>query len=177
MKSIVDQWSKGISPVFRKIINANTKILGSKINALVLKIDNENALGDQDTSITSSKEISAFIKYPGEVTIFRNRNTNGSIPNDKAIFLEDILPVELIVPFEKRYYTNEEFSIEEFDILVHILKDEQDNKIVQTFRISRALGSFNIKNLIYKKFILSNIRDISNPDILTAISNYVATHE
>ena len=167
LKSLTDNYNKKITPVYRKLNDMKIKLLGSKINALILKVTDSNRLGDEDTSVKEAKEIKAHVIYPGEVTIFRNRDSSGQLIDDGAIYMEDILPVELYVT------TEDQHTVEEGDILIHILKDENNTAIPQVFRIARALGRFNGKELVYKKFIINNLRDTLNIEIAQAIENYL----
>jgi len=170
--SFIDNYTKAIAPTLRRLNDHQIKIQGVEINALVLKVTERNKLGDQDTEIKESKTINARIIYPGNrVTLFRNRDESGNLIEDNAIFLEDILPIELYVPIE------ETFTVEENNILVHCLVDEKNNVIPQVFEVARSTGMFNNRELIAKIFILSNIRDILNEDIRNQIANFTAEYK
>ena len=163
----LDDYSKAMSSIYKKLNDHQIKLLGVEINALILKVTERNRLGDEDTTIKESKTINARIIYPGNrVTLFRNRDSEGNLIEDNAIFLEDILPIELYVPIA------ESDTVEEGDILVHCLIADDNTAVPQVFKIARSMGMFNNRELIAKIFILSNIRDILNQDIRTAIEQF-----
>ena len=171
IKSISDTIAQRLAPVYRKLNDMKIKLLGSKINIMILKVTDTNALDDKDTEVTSTKEIYAHIVYPSEITIFRGRDSDGNLIDDKAIFLEDVLPIEMYVTMDDINNT-----IEEGDIIIHLLWDENNNCIPQVFKVARALGAFKSKEQIMKKFILSNIRTTMNDTLMTAVRTYISAN-
>jgi hypothetical protein len=166
-RQIVDKLSRRLSKFYRKVFDMKMKIIGSRAKMLILQVDEVNSLGDKDTTVTASKEIPAFIKYPAEVTIFRKRDENGNLIQDNMIFLEDVLPFEMSVGME------DAITVEESDIIVDVLEDERGFLAPQLFKISRALGNYMVKHLLVKRFILAPLRDNVNENIMDAINDYL----
>ncbi len=172
IESFLDEYARKTAPILRKLNDFRIIKLGTKVNALILKVDNINALDDEETSIKESKEMECYIKYPGEMTTSRSRDKDGNLREDNTIYLEDILPIELFVPLADQINT-----VEENDLIIHCLWDEKENCMFNVFQTLRSLGKFHYKELVTKKFILNNIRSTLNSNILNKIKDHIAAKE
>jgi hypothetical protein len=171
--SFVDKLSKRLAPIMRKLVDMQIVLTGSEVNALILGVDEINSLEDVDTSILSSRTIPVQIKFPGEITIFRNRDIDGNYIDDGAIFIEDILPIEMYVAFTNEDIAAKNITVEETDVVVYVLNDDHNNKIPQIMQVTRSRGSFLVKEMIYKKYIISPFRANIQVDVFDAVQNYV----
>ena len=165
---IIDRYSKRIAKLYRKANDVKMKIVGTEVNILVLKVTDINSLGDTDTEVKSSKEIPAVISYPfNDIPIFRGRDADGNVRQNNMVYLEDILPIELFVGLEY------EITLEENDLVIHILEDEKGVPIPQIFKCGIVSGNFYNKYLVMKKFQLIPFRNNINENIMQVVDEYV----
>lgn len=169
--SFVDKLSKRLAPIMRRLVDMNVMLAGSEVNALILTVDEVNSLEDVDISILSERTIPVQIKFPGSITIFRNRDIDGNYVDDGSIFVEDIIPIEMYVTFTNEP-TATNRTVEETDIVFYVLNDDHNNKIPQVMQITRSLGSFMVKEMVYKKYIIAPWRSMEIP-IWDSVKDYV----
>ncbi len=169
--SIQDKLSKIHSGLMRKLFDYQLGLVSSDVKVIRLKIT-ENQYLDETIEVISDDTITLKLALPTEIPLYRLRGEEQDAIDDKTgIFLYDILPIEGYSKFTD--------NVEKFDIFIKKLKDENvdTDPLLMILRVSETVGSFNVNQLVWKKFYCAPYNMTISTEIQTIIDTYEAEEE
>ena len=175
MKSIVDNISEKLAPVYRKLndFHVNT-LLGTECNILRIRVSTADVFGETQETVTSDIVSNVIITHPysSSVQIYDYYNDVINQVDTGAIDIWDVLPIILKVPFSGEE-DESSVSVKRGDIIVELLTDEHDNKIPLIMEVTKSFGSFHVKSMIAKKFEMTLYRGILSSSIQYEVDQYL----
>lgn len=175
MKSIVDNISEKLAPVYRKLndFHVNT-LLGTGCNVLRIRVSTADVFGETQESVDTNVISNVIITHPysSSVQIFDHYNDVINQVDTGAIDIWDVLPIILKVPF-KGDENETSVSVKRGDIIVEILTDEHNNKIPLIMEVTKSFGSFHVKSMIAKKFEMTLYRGILSSSLQYEVDKYL----
>ena len=175
--SMFDGLSDALSPVLRSLKNVNIKLLGTETQILRLNTKNtHDIMGLKNYSYKDDVVNNVLIDYPlSKIEIFNF--VKGQTAATGALNLFELLPVKMQVLFADDNthtdYVKDPIVISYNDIIVHVLRDEYNNKIPVIMQVTRLLGDFNGKNIVGKQYELSLYRGQVEPITKQIINSYL----
>jgi len=171
--SIKDRLAKAGSPLKRKLVDKVVKIEGSPVDVLKLTSTKVGMSGDTQQLYDSCILTDVIMRFPvNEMEIIENLNDEGH-NSVNAIDLWDLLPSKMVVYFNGDC-KDKVSEIKVDDIIVHVLYDENNNKIPILFQVSRPMGRFMAgKYLIKREWELCKYRGIPEYDIQERVDIYL----
>lgn len=175
--SIKDRLAQATIFLQRQLVDKVVDIEGIPTNVLKITSMGVGMSGDEQQSVDFSILENVILKFPvNEVTLLESLTEEEEIETN-AIDLWDLLPVELIVYFSGQYSKNVS-QIKVGDIIVHVLRDEHNNKIPLLFQVSKPIGRFMAQQYLSKrKFELNKYRGVPEDSIREAIEDYLDSLE
>lgn len=174
MKSIVDKLTGITSPVIRQLSDLNIKtFLGTETNLLRIVRTEPDVMGEYDEQLESSIINNALVKkpYAPRVQMFQSLD-DYNMTTVEGIDLWEILPIDVRVPFKGDYET-EEVSLKKGDLLIEILRDENNNKIPFVMQVTRLNGAFHNKHMVGKYYECCLYRGNFPLDVKQKIQEYL----
>lgn len=175
MTSPRDELSNAICTCLRDVQDAKLELMGTATQLLRISRAPADDFGFKNTSYSSQTLNDCIIQYPmSKIWIAQTRTGTGAATteNVKGINLAEILPVTLYVKF-KGSFPVDAVSINESDIIVDVIKDDQNNSIPIRLEVEKILGTFQGKNIIGRYYELSLSRKTYSSTIETLITNFV----
>lgn len=171
--SIKDKLAQAVAPLKRKIVDKVVGIEGIPVNVLKVTSRRVGMSGDVVQSFEFSILSDVILRFPvNEMEIIESITQEQEV-SVNAIDLWELLPTVMVVYFDGNY-TNEASKIKVGDIIIHILYDENNNKIPILFQVSRPKGRFMAgKYLVKREWELSKYRGVPESDILEKIEEYI----
>lgn len=175
MKSIVDNLSEKLAPIYRKLndFHVNT-LLGTECNVLRIRVSTPDVFDETEETVTSDIVSNVIITHPysSSVQIYDYYNDVTKQVNSGAIDIWDVLPIILKVPFSGEE-DESSVSVKRGDIIVELLTDEHNNKIPLIMEVTKSFGSFHVKSMIAKKFEMTLYRGILSSSIQYEVDKYL----
>jgi len=175
MRSIVDNISEKLAPIYRKLndLNVNT-LLGVECEVLRINTTVADVMGETQESVKASIISNAIISYPysSNVQIFDSFNEVTNTSDNNSVDIWDFLPITLKVPFESNIEESSS-EIKRNDIIIHLLYDSNKKIIPITMQCTKVFGSFYVKSMIAKKFEMTLYRGILSSSIREEINIYI----
>jgi hypothetical protein len=174
--SIVDTISEKLAPMYRKLNDFTiSTLLGTECKVLRITKTIADVMGETQESVASYVIDNVIIKHPyaANVQMFETYNQIQQQITTGAIDLWDILPIELKVPLNDGNIETDAIAIKRGDIIVEILKDENQNKIPLIMECTKLFGSLFVKQVINKKYELTLYRGILSSSIREAVNTFV----
>ena len=171
-ESISDKLARVLSPVMRKLQDVNVgEMVGTKVSLMRIIKTPINNMGDMEYTLETEIINNTILRYPlSEIELFDNIVNNNTETN--TIDLWDILPIEMIVPFEGDDVETIK-SIKKDDLFVDVLRDEHGTLIPIVLQVIRPIGAINVKYLVKRKYELSLFRGNLEQDIQDKINEYI----
>lgn len=170
--SVLDSLASALAPVIRDLSQINIDLMGTSTQILRLTMGDEDSYGYSEGTYHSEIINNVVLKYPlSEVEIFDE--TENQISQTTSLTLQEILPIEMIIPFTGTDGIDP-IGIEIDDIIVDVLKDEHGNKIPMVLSVKKIRAGFFGKYLVRKIFELSVVRGVLATALQTKIDAYVA---
>ena len=171
--SIKDRLAKSIAPLKRKLVDKVVSIEGSPVNVLKVSSVDVGMSGDKETAFEFSILSDVIMRFPvNEVELVEGIDVN----NNTEVFafdLMELLPTKMVVYFDGNYET-EASKVKVSDLIIHVLYDENNNKIPIIFEVSRPLGRVMASRYIVKReWELRKYRGVSEDDIMLKIQEYL----
>jgi hypothetical protein len=104
--------------------------------------------------------------------LFSTLDADNTLQTD-AINIWDILPITMKIKYSADYDT-EPVSIQNGDLIVELLRDENQNNIPVIMQVTKLVGGFEGKYLYQKHYELALYRGIIPSDIQNAIDKFIA---
>lgn len=179
-KSFRDNFTQKLAPVYRRLLNINIQLHGTKTTVLRIFRTRVNRFGDFGFTFDTQVIGNTIIRYPfTNLEMFGKRgdaNPQGLKQSEvHALDLTDLLPIEMTVEFVGEY-ADDPINIQRDDIIVDILKDEFGRKIPVVMQVTKLLGSFFGKDIVSKKVELSLVRGQLEEELQTKIDAYIAAN-
>lgn len=171
--SILDKFTKVRAQTIRTFSDLNVDYLGSSVQILRIAFGEEDILGERTEQIDSTILNDVIIKFPwnSNIRLFQDV-TSQNEADTNSIDIWEVLPIEMKVKFVGNFDT-EPIVLKQGDIVVTVLRDENDNKIPLTMQITRIIGGFDTKYIYEKKYELTLYRGNLPSAINNTINNYV----
>ena len=166
--SIQSKLAKVHSGLMRKLFDYQIGLIGSDVKVIRLKIT-ENQYLDETIEVISDDLIELKLVLPTEIPLYRLRGEAQDVIDEKSgLFLYDILPIEGYSKFTD--------NIEKFDILIKKMKDENSSTdpMLMILRVTEPVGSFNVDELVWKKFYCAPYNLTLTTEMQTIIETYEA---
>lgn len=171
--------SEKLAPVIRKLSDVNINLLGRDTEVLKITKGTPDVYGVSEDTYSSEIINNIIIKYPlSEVEIFDE--TENTQSDTTSISLMDILPIEVMVRYEDSsiYPDIDVVGIESGDILVDILRDENNNKIPIRMEVKRLNGEFFGRDLVKRLYQCTLIRGtLDSTEAENLITEYISNFE
>ena len=163
---IQDKLDTGLSALKRKLTDYKIDISGREFQVLHIATTRDK-YEDETVTMISNKTVTAIIKYPSDIPLYRYRSGSSTITHaSDGVYLYDILPINLFTKWADK--------VEKFDLLVQKITDDQDIIVPIVLRISEVLGSFNTE-LVWKYAQAAPYNQTLSSTVQTAIDTYLAS--
>jgi hypothetical protein len=174
IKTPNDILSSKLSDLYRKLSDLNIKILGTETSVLRITKSTPDVLGDFTETVSSQIINNVIIKYPtADIKLVNSTNSTTGAKTD-AMDLWELLPIKLILPYYTNFeYTTNPIALMEDDIIVHVLIDENNNKIPITMYVTLPKGVLFNRHLVKKVYDLTLYRGDTTSAMQTIITTYV----
>lgn len=186
-KTVLDQLSSSLAPVFRKLTDVNSRLFGTHSALLRItqkvhsrrtnSLQNTSVLGDRYADLEAMVVHSCMINYPfNDLEVFAQKLQGTDIStadvNVHGIDITDIIPIVATLQFEGEY-DEDPIAIAKGDKLVDVFFDHNYNGIPIVMEVARLRGSFFGKNEITKKCELNVWRGPFSTEITLAIQDFI----
>lgn len=174
-ESIVDKISNQLSPVYRKLQDFKVgKLAGTGIKILRIDMSVPDVMGETEETLISSIIDNVIISHPygTRVQIFEKYSEMTQQSNTNAIDIWEVLPIKMQVLFSGDV-SIQATSIKKGDLIIEILKNENDGKLPLIMQVEKQWGSFYVKNIIGKEYELSLYRGILTGAIQNALDKFI----
>jgi hypothetical protein len=174
-KSARDILSELSAKVKRDLSDIVVDYLGTETQVLRIALGDQDILGDRDETLVTNLIANVIIKHPmGNNQWLFSHNDSTDLSQTDAINLWEILPIQMKIKYKADFDT-EPVAIQKGDMIVELLKDENDNNIPVIMQVTKLLGGFENKYLYQKMYELALYRGTIPSDIQNAINNFLAS--
>ncbi len=162
--SVYESISKASLKSKRRLFDFNVGLLGQKMKAIRISV-NEDIFHDTDIEgILSSEKIEVIIRFPSEMPLHRYRLGSQEKVEETRTYFYDILPIE--------GYSKLEDHIEKNDFIFFFLEDEKYNKIPFLLQAVDSFGKFEI-GLVWKKHYFAPYHGELEQSIISYLEEFV----
>ena len=165
---IQNKLAEVFAPLQRKLFDYQIDLIGSDVKVIRLKIV-ENDYEDETITVISNDTITLKLDLPTEIPLYWLRGTAQDALDEKTgLYLYDILPIE--------GYSSFEDNVERFDVFIKKIKDNNSSTdpMLMILRVTEPVGSFNVDELVWKKFYCAPYNMTISTEIQTIIDAYEA---
>lgn len=171
--SIYENVTKDIAPAIRKINDIQIGLLGIPVQMLRVTEVERNMMGDKDFVYTSEIIDNVFVNFPfGEIDLLASFDTANQTA--ESIYMEDLLPVIIKVPFEGTQATKP-VDLDRNDILCIVIFDGKGNKIPIMMKAPKIISSFMGRHEIERKYQAVLMRETLEDALRVKVDEYIAT--
>jgi hypothetical protein len=173
MKSLRDVLSELSAKVKRDLSDVTMDYLGTETQVLRIELGEKDVLGDRDETLTTDIIANVIIKHPmgNNQWLFSHTNQNNESETD-AINLWEILPITMKIKYSAKY-ASQPVSIQKGDMIVELLRDENNHPVPVIMQVTKLLGGFENKFLYQKWYELALYRGQLPSDIQHAIDVFI----
>lgn len=172
-KSARDILSELSAQVKRDLSDIVVDYLGTETQVLRIALGEQDILGDRDETLVTNLIANVIIKHPmgNNQWLFSTLQNDNTLQTD-AINLWEILPIQMKIKYKADFDT-EPVAIQKGDMIVELLKDENDNNIPIIMQVTKLLGGFENKYLYQKMYELALYRGTIPSDIQHEIDKFI----
>lgn len=161
--------------VKRDLSDLQIDYLGTESQVLRIELRDRDVLGDRDETLVTNLIANVVIKHPmgNKQWLFSHSDSTTDTSTSDAINIWEILPITMKIKYNADY-TTEPVNIQKGDMIVEILKDENNNNLPVIYQVTKLLGGFEGKYLYQKEYDLTIYRGEIPHDIQNAINLFIS---